>query len=318
VPIARQLDQVEIEGIYSAANSALWYSHAFAAGTARSSAREEDYVSTLVTLAVPVLGDRWSSILAPKGIVLRVSGVFCHGHPQVEFGSPSSQVELADVLGAEVKRGGQSDDDVKYETFLAETLGWFDLPDIVVPPLEQAMQPGLDREVRKGAIWAIAIMAERTEKNGDSLQVPGLINELTMISRDDDPLIRQIGAFTLGFFSDVEARTRLEVMIEDSDSATRVNAAIALVRHGDARGAGVFRDVLKSAAEPKEPGSDAEFEQFLSLKNCIIAVDRLAGALSAAERHELASLLEPIAAEYREPGIRIAARNALSTMRAAR
>jgi hypothetical protein len=225
---------------------------------------------------------------------------------------------LADVLGSEVKRGGQSDDDVKYETFLAETLGRFDLPDIVVPPLEQAMQPGIDREVRKNAIWAVAVMAERSERDGDPLNVPGLIDELTAVSRDDDPLIRQIGAFTLGFFSEVNARSRLEVMIEDSDAATRINAAIALVRHGDARGAGVFRDVLKSAADPKEPGSDVEFEQFLSLKNCIIAVDRAAGALSAEERQNLASLLEPIAAGFREPGIRIAAKSALSTLRAAR
>ncbi len=225
---------------------------------------------------------------------------------------------LADVLATEVKRGGQSDDDVKYETFLAETLGRFDIPEITIPPLELAMQPGIDREVRKNAIWAIAVMAERTDKEGEPLEVPGLIDELTKISQDEDPLIRQIGAFTLGFFSAVDARSRLEVMIEDSDAATRVNAAIALVRHGDTRGAGVFRDVLKTAGEPKEPGSNAEFEQFLSLKNSIVAVDRLAAELSADERQEIMSLLEPIAAEFREPGIRLAAKNALSTLRAAR
>jgi hypothetical protein len=225
---------------------------------------------------------------------------------------------LADVLGAEVKRGGQSDDDVKYETFLATSLGAFDLPDIVVPPLEQAMQPGIDREVRKYAIWAIAVIADRNQKEGVPLRVPGLIGELTKVSRDDDPLIRQVGAFTLGLFPDDDARSRLEVLVEDSDSGTRVNAAIALARQGDVRGAGVFAEVLKTATEAKDPGSSDEFEQFLALKNCLIAVERVAGALSADERQRLAALIEPIAADFREPGIRIAAKTALNALHEAR
>ena len=56
---------------------------------------------------------------------------------------------------------------------------------------------------------------------------------------------------------------------------------------------------------------------FFAARNCVIRGPG-AGALSAAERDELATLLEPIAAEFREPGIRIAARNALSTLRAVR
>lgn len=98
MPIARKLHQTEVESVYSAANSAVWYSHHFAALRAKAAAHEEDYVATLVTDAVPLLAQRWASVLSPKGIALRVSGVFCHGHPQVAFGSPRSQVELADLL----------------------------------------------------------------------------------------------------------------------------------------------------------------------------------------------------------------------------
>ena len=107
-------------------------------------------------------------------------------------------------------------------------------------------------------------------------------------------------------------------MVADSDPDTRVNAAIALTRHGDVHGAAVFQEVLKGAGDRKEPGSDSEFEQFLALKNCIAAIERVSGAFNAVERRELATLLEPIAAGFREPGIRIAARNALSTLRAER
>jgi len=92
------LDAREREALYSGANSAIWYSHHFANHHAPTAAREEDYVATLVTDGVPFLADRWTELLQPKGITVRVSGVFCHGHPQVSFGKPPRQVELADLL----------------------------------------------------------------------------------------------------------------------------------------------------------------------------------------------------------------------------
>src|SRR5262249_26233355 len=104
----------------------------------------------------------------------------------------------------------------------------------------------------------------------------------------------------------------------DSERGTRANAAIALARHGDVRGAGVFAEVLKTAAERQVAGSDGEFEQFLALKNCIIAIERTASALNAGRRGELEALLAPIAADFQEPGIRIAARTALNALHDAR
>ncbi|WP_274013630.1 hypothetical protein [Vibrio parahaemolyticus] len=88
----------EIEGIYSGANSAVWYSHQHARAQAKKHTREEDFVATLVTDGVPLLAERWARLLEPKGISIRVSGVFCHGHPQVAFGSPRRRIELADLL----------------------------------------------------------------------------------------------------------------------------------------------------------------------------------------------------------------------------
>lgn len=88
----------ERESLYSGANSAIWHSHHLADHLAKGKTREEDYVATLVTNGVPLLLERWEPILRPKGIALKLAGVFCHGHPQVSFGSPSSRVELADLL----------------------------------------------------------------------------------------------------------------------------------------------------------------------------------------------------------------------------
>jgi HEAT repeat protein len=274
---------------------------------------EQDWKGLLVELQHPNLHRRWR---AASGLaqMVKADRDMPGGGQHLSSNREIAQA-LADVLSAEVKRGSQSDDDVKYETFLAATLGWFDLPEVVVPPLEQAMQPGNDREVRKSAIWAIAVMADRA---GDRLAFPGLIEELTHVSRDDDPLIRQTSAFALGLFPDDDALSRLQVMVADSDPDTRINAAVALTRHSDVHGTAVFQEVLKRAGENLQPGSDGEFELFLALKNCITAIERVAGAFNAAERQELATLLEPIAGGFREPGIRIAARSALSTLRAER
>lgn len=225
---------------------------------------------------------------------------------------------LSDVLTTEVKRASQSDPELKYQAFLARTLGLFDLPEIVVPPLEQAMQPGNDREVRKNAIGSIAVLADRLATAGKPLDFPGLSEQLITVSRDDDPLIRQLGAFSLGLFSDADAKQRLETMLDDPDSNAQINAAIGLARHANAQGARVFQRVFEGVPKRADPGSPAEYEQFLGIKNCLAAVERLASKMSESQRQDFAAILEPsiapIAADYGEPSIRIAAKSALNAL----
>lgn len=96
--LARLLAPHERESLCSGANAAIWYSHQMARGLAKRAVREEDYVATLVTNGLRLLADRWVPLLSAKRIVLKLSGVFCHGQPQVSFGLPASRVELADLL----------------------------------------------------------------------------------------------------------------------------------------------------------------------------------------------------------------------------
>lgn len=98
MPLASLLVQHERESLYSGANAAIWHSHYLARSLAVRAVREEDYVATLVTNGIPFLAERWVPLLQSKGVSLKLSGVFCHGHPQVSFGSPPSRVELADLL----------------------------------------------------------------------------------------------------------------------------------------------------------------------------------------------------------------------------
>lgn len=98
MPISTLLASHERESLYAGANAAIWHSHHFAYQLSRSAAREEDFVATFVTDGVPFLAARWVPLLRSKGVALKLASVFCHGHPQVSFGSPPSRVELADLL----------------------------------------------------------------------------------------------------------------------------------------------------------------------------------------------------------------------------
>jgi len=218
---------------------------------------------------------------------------------------------LAQTLTAELQRGGKRDEDLRYQAFLARTLGHFDLPEAVLPALALGMQPAHDREVRKNAIVSIAVLTDRLHAAGEAFAERDAVLALLAVAGDEDPLIRQTCAYTLGLFGDAQARGRLEVMLADSNEETRMNAAVGLARQGDSSGLAVIREALRRAQEPVERGSNAEFVAFLSLKAGISAVERLAPSLTPSDRHELGELLQPIAENFREPRIRLGARSAL-------
>jgi hypothetical protein len=232
--------------------------------------------------------------------------------------NPDLARALSDVLTAELKRGGQTDEELNYKAFLARTLGLFDLPDAVLPALTQAMQPDLDREIRKNAIGALAVMTDRMTTGNLGAPSESVARQLLTVSTDADPLIRQLSAFSLGLFPQPEARERLAVLLDDSDPDTRINAAIGLARGGDSRGTGVFREVLQHASSGADPGSAVEYEQFVALKNSLAAIERLAVKLTPDQKQELIPMLEPVASNFREPKIRIAAQTALAAMKGAK
>lgn len=276
---------------------------------------EQDWQSLVVELQHPNEHRRWRGALGLSQLLKADQELGANGQQLAK--NRDIAKALADVLTAEIKRGGQSEEDLKYTAFLARTLGLFDVPDVVLPPLQLAMQAGVDREVRKNAIGSVAVMADRFSTTGEPWDSGAILEELVRVSADEDPLIRQLTAFTLGLFTDVSARDRLEVLLDDSDGDTRVNAAIGLARQGDSRGTRVFSDVLKEAAQKKPTGSPEEYEQFLSLKNALTAIERLAKGMSPDQRQELIALIEPIAEKYDEPQIRILAKSALQSLRAA-
>lgn len=279
----------------------------------RLATSEQDWRSQMLELQHPNQHRRWRGALGLAQMLKADQDLGLQGQRLAQ----NSEIarSFADLLTSELKRGSQTEDDLKYQAFLARTLGLFDLPETVLPALQQAIQSDHDREVRKNALGAIAVIAGRGEEQGHPLGAPLATDALLSISADDDPLVRQLAAFTLGLVPAANVRDRLEVMLGDADPLTRVNAAVGLARQHDTHGFGVFKEVLKSASQSADPGSATHFERFLALKNCIAGIERLAPEYSASQREELVGLLEPIAARYAEPKIRLVATDVLRTLR---
>lgn len=224
--------------------------------------------------------------------------------------------KLTTLLEQELAKKAPSEDDLKFQAFLALTMGSLDSPENVLPVLRQAMQPQHDREVRKNAVAAVAVIADRAQKRGETLDSEPLVADLIDVSADPDPLMKQVGAFTLGLFPDEAARTRLIVLLDDADGNTSLNAAIALSRSRSTAGIDVFTSVLDAAAEPFDPAgitisdevkrqeaiNSERYQRDLRLQNTLQAVENLAGEFTPEQRAELTSLLETVADSGHWPG----------------
>ncbi len=282
---------------------------------------EQDWKSQLIELRHPNEHRRWRGATGLAQI-LKADQEIGVGNQRLSENKEFAQA-LAELMTEELKRASHTESDLKIQAYLERALGLFDLPDIAVPPLEQAMQPGIDREVRKNAILAVAVMADRLARKEQPVSVPGLSDELLKASRDEDPLIRQLASYTLGLFPAEWSTARLEVMLSDADFCTRTNAAFALARQLDVRGLDVFKEVLQRGAEagdrPQDPDAkDADGELAVALKNCLSpAIEKCAAKFSAEQRVELIALIEPIADHHPLARIRMDANKALNALREA-
>lgn len=291
----------------------------------RMASSEQDWQSLVVELQNPNQHRRWRGANGLAQMLKADQTASATGQKLSD--NPDVAKSLASVLSDELKRGGQTDEDIKYEAFLARTLGLFNLPEIVLPALQTAIKPEYDREVRKNALGSISLLADRQTEHGTPLKQPALVEGLLEVSRESDPLIRQLAAFTLGLFPDAPSRKRLVEMLQDADFNARCNAAIGLARQKDPAAFPVLVQILQSATTPdiakdaagsdataKNSAMEARFESFVAAKNGITAIEQLAPEFTPEQRKELIALLEPIAADYGEPQVKMAAKGALQLL----
>ncbi len=180
--------------------------------------------------------------------------------------NPEVANALCNLFLEELESKSNNTDDIAQQAYLARALGLLDVPEVVLPALQKAMQPDGDsaerKEIRKNAIASVAVIAGRKAEQfppGDDhipsnelkqlAAFPALIDDLIIVSLDEDPLIRQLGTYTLGLLPSPPSQQRLEVMLSDADVKTRVNAAIGLARQHSTKGIPVFETVFKDAAK---------------------------------------------------------------------
>ncbi len=176
---------------------------------------------------------------------------------------PRVASELAGMLDESLEHPARQPkvrlEQLQQQAFLARGLGWFDVPDVVLPVLRRAAltahgppsgdagesEDELGLEVRKSALTSIALIAGRAFEKDRPLSQPELVNDLVTLAADEQEAIRQLATYCLGLLPGDESLGRLKEALLDADDLTRVNAAVALARNGSSEGLDVFEELLR-------------------------------------------------------------------------
>lgn len=238
-------------------------------------------------------------------------------------------VELAGLLEESIGKASASEDDLKQQEFLARTLGLVDVDNVTLPALESALQPEEDETVRKNALASLATIANRRHEAGAEFDDSAVVEDVIAATYEQQPMLRHVATYTLGLFESPAATNRLEVLLEDADRMTQLNAAVGLARRGSTVGLPVFAEVLADAQSspqtlqteppPQGPSADAgqsrAFEQSLMLSNTLKALEELSGAMSVEQKQRFAERVAPLADAYPQPQLRIEAGEVLRQLR---
>lgn len=229
--------------------------------------------------------------------------------------------ELTGLLDELLSDPTRSEEQIRQQSFVVTTLGWLDVHDTTLPVLIKAAQPDQELIIRADALRALSIVASRANESGEPIDRADLIDCVSEASRDNETLIRQVSAFVMGFLSGEEIDQRLRVLLEDGDSATRLNAAIALARRQNSEGTEVFLATLETALQMVDPETmegDTPQEKLLRAQsendmntivtgNVLKAVRDLKPKLTDEQRSKALTLAQSIAEDHREIKIRFEA-----------
>lgn len=236
--------------------------------------------------------------------------------------NPEIAKALVEALDQELKSERRSKEDISHQVFLVSALGLLDRVEISVPALQTALAGDFHEDVRSAALIAIAVVGNRAmeeAQKGDArlqeeiLELPDLSDDVIELTEELSPLLREKATFALGFLPEPTATQRLEVLTNDRSYEIRVDAAIALCRHGSTAGFNVYREILTSKERPDTAVGGMEL---VAMKNVLKAVGDLASKWRADERDELAEHLRVIVKSHNESRIRADAGQALRALEA--
>ena len=110
-----------------------------------------------------------------------------------------------------------------------------------VPALRRATAPEHPPAVRRVALIALARLAHRLDGR---LEDPNVVHDVREHLSDDDPELRELAAFALGFLGDRRAVPALVGSLDDAERTVRYNAAIALGSLDSAAGLPTIAEML--------------------------------------------------------------------------
>jgi hypothetical protein len=215
---------------------------------------------------------------------------------------PELAAELALTLRQELGRAAEPSDGQSLLEYLIKSLGWMDVPEVVVPPLLEAYEVVRDPFLRQQTLIALGMIAGRAQSAGRPLEDPALTELLLEASRTEEGVLRHLAIYDLGFLAGPEVEQRLEALLGDPDDKTRLNAAVGLARRNSTAAASVFESILSDAARQSfdpsvvttEAEANAYFERTQSAANALTAASLLGDALTPEQRRQFLALIEPL------------------------
>ena len=154
-----------------------------------------------------------------------------------------------------------------------------------------ALEPKQKLDVRVEAAASLAKHAARLEGKLDD---PRAITSLAQAATADDPELRQVAAYALGFFKGEDAAKSLRGRLsEDENRFVRYNAAIALGRRGDAAATGILKEMLSTSMLDRVLTLPTKTEQQSKIEAIELEALQAIGASLSGGSPELARSLKP-------------------------
>ena len=150
---------------------------------------------------------------------------------------PDVEARFPDLAPALLRTFVESEeDDPRVRRYLALAIGRLQSPPAgTVAQLTEALDDP-DTETLISVVWALASL-------GDEAVVPSVVS----MYQSTDSGVRKMAVYALGVLPDDGAHTTLRAALDDPVADVQWNAAVALARHGDARGIRVLRRMLDRA-----------------------------------------------------------------------
>ncbi|MBC8351927.1 MAG: HEAT repeat domain-containing protein [Planctomycetes bacterium] len=176
--------------------------------------------------------------------------------------------ELAAVLDGQLDQENFDENSIRLRMFLARALGEFRVAEALPPILRAATleRDSAEIDVRRTALEAIGVYAN-DNKDVALSESEACMDALIAASRErtDAPEekraradLRSTAAYVLGVIGGEPALDRLVILLDDTYTNARYNAATGLCRYGDARAVPVLLEMLDP--ENKESGASEEHE----------------------------------------------------------